>query len=102
MQLVGVIQVGVDANGNGVADLDPSRIYYLGQSLGDINGTTFLTVEPTNLDGVSVLGQRFDENMPLRDGVPLVVRLIIGNQSFGDTGGDSGADGASVGVHGPR
>jgi len=46
MQLVRVIEVGVDADGNGVADLDPSRIYYLGQSLGGIYGTTFLAVEP--------------------------------------------------------
>jgi hypothetical protein len=29
---------------------------------------------------VSVLGQRFDENMPLRDGVPLVVRLADGTE----------------------
>jgi dienelactone hydrolase len=122
MQLVRVIEVGVDADGNGVADLDPSRIYYLGQSLGGIYGTEFLAVEPdvhagvlnvagglggnnrlspifraavgtslasrtpsllngpgvTSLDGVSVLGRRFDENMPLRDGVPLVVRLADG------------------------
>src|SRR5262245_17381957 len=122
MQLVRVIEVGVDVSGDGVADLDPSRIYYLGQSLGGIYGTTFLAVEPsvhvgvltvaggvaegnrlspvfratvgtslaartpslltgpgvTTLDGVSVLGQRFDENLPLRDGVPLVVRLTDG------------------------
>ncbi len=124
MQLVRVIEVGVDADGNGVADLDPSRIYYLGQSLGGIYGTEFLAVEPsvrvgvlniagalggnnrlspifraavgaslvsrmpsllngpgvTSLDGVSVLGPRFDENMPLRDGVPLVVRLANGTE----------------------
>lgn len=125
MQLVRVIEAGVDADGNGVADLDPSRIYYLGQSLGGIYGTTFLAVEPdvhvgalnvagglggnnrlspifraavgaalgartpsllnspgvTSLDGVSVAGQqRFDENMPLRDGVPLVVRLTDGTE----------------------
>jgi dienelactone hydrolase len=124
MQLVRVIEVGVDADGNGAADLDPSRIYYLGQSLGGIYGTSFLAVEPsvhvgvlnvagglggnnrlspvfraavgaslaartpsllnapgvTSLDGVSVLGQRFDENMPLRDGVPLVVRLADGSE----------------------
>lgn len=124
MQLVRVIEVGMDADGNDVADLDPSRIYYLGQSLGGIYGTTFLAVEPcvhvgalnvagglggsnryspifraavaaslasrtpsllngpgvTTLDGVSVLGQRFDENLPLRGGVPLVVRLADGTE----------------------
>jgi hypothetical protein len=34
----------------------------------------------TSLDGVSVPGPRFDENMPLRDGVPLVVRLADGTE----------------------
>jgi hypothetical protein len=124
MQLVRVIEVGMDVEGDDLADLDPSRIYYLGQSLGGIYGTAFLAVEPsvhvgalnvaggpgielnrlspifraaagtslartpsllngpgiTSLDGVSVLGQRFDENMPLRDGVPLVVRLADGTE----------------------
>lgn len=125
MQLVRVIEVGMDVGGDGLADLDPSRIYYLGQSLGGIYGTAFLAVEPnvqvgvlnvaggsgidlnrlspvfraavgtslasrtpsllngpgvTSLDGVSVLGQRFDENLPLRDGVPLVVRLADGTE----------------------
>jgi hypothetical protein len=124
MQLVRVIEVGMDVGGDGVADLDPSRISYLGQSLGGIYGTEFLAVEPdvrvgalnvagglggnnrlspvfraavgaslvsrtpslvngpgvTSLDGVSVLGQRFDENLPLRDGVPLVARLADGTE----------------------
>jgi hypothetical protein len=124
MQLVRVIEVGVDADGNGAADLDASHIYYLGGSLGGIYGTTFLAVEPdvhvgalnvagglggsnryspvfraafgaslaartpsllngpgvTTLDGVSVLGPRFDENLPLRDGVPLTVRLADGTE----------------------
>src|SRR5205814_5915402 len=124
MQLVRVIEVGMDVSGDGLADLDPSRIYYLGQSLGGIYGTEFLAVEPsvhvgalnvagglggnnrlspifraavgaslvarvpsllnspgvTSIDGVSVLGQRFDENLPLRDGIPLVVRLADGTE----------------------
>jgi len=124
IQLVRVIEVGMDVSGDGLADLDPARIHYLGQSLGGIYGTEFLAVEPsvqvgvlnvaggsgidnnrlspifrgivgaslasrtpslvnspgiTSLDGVSVPGgQRFDENMPLRDDVPLVVRLQDG------------------------
>jgi hypothetical protein len=125
MQLVRVIEVGMDVSGDGGADLDPSRIYYLGQSLGGIYGTEFLAVEPsvnvgvlnvaggsgieyyrlspifrasvgaalasrmpsllngpgiTSLDGVSVPGPFFDENMPLRDGVPLIVRLADGTE----------------------
>jgi len=125
MQLVRVIEVGMDAHGDGLADLDSSRIYFLGQSLGGIYGTEFLAVEPsvhvgvlnvaggsgiesnrlspvfrasvgislasrtpsllngpgiTSLDGVSVPGPRFDENMPLRDGVALVVGLADGTE----------------------
>jgi hypothetical protein len=38
MQLVRVIEVGVDVDGDGVPDLDPSRIYYFGHSLGGFYG----------------------------------------------------------------
>ena len=34
MQLVRVIEVGMDVDGDGFSDLDPSRIYYFGHSLG--------------------------------------------------------------------
>ena len=34
MQLVRVIEAGVDIDGDGVTDLDPARIYYTGLSLG--------------------------------------------------------------------
>src|SRR6516225_6385587 len=125
MQLVRVIEVGMDVSGDGGTDLDPSRIYFLGQSLGGMYGTQFLAVEPdvhagvlnvpggsaiefrclstvfrasvgaslasrtpsllngpgiTSLDGVSVAGPFFDENMPLRDGVPLTVHLADGTE----------------------
>lgn len=46
MQLARVIEVGMDVNGDGLSDLDPSRIYYLGSSLGGGYGTVFLAVEP--------------------------------------------------------
>jgi hypothetical protein len=52
MQLVRVIQVGVDVDGNGVPDLDRRRIYYLGQSLGGSYGTALLAVEPDVRAGV--------------------------------------------------
>ena len=45
MQLVRVIQRGVDVDGTGGADLDAKRIYYTGQSFGGIYGTIFLGVE---------------------------------------------------------
>jgi hypothetical protein len=132
MQLVRVIEVGMDVDGDGdeVPDLDPSRITYFGWSFGANWGTTFLAVEPKvlvgalyalggpifenarlsplsrsgglgsallnlstsllNSPGISVLGGVnvssaltppplfFNENMPLRDGLPLDVGLTDG------------------------
>jgi dienelactone hydrolase len=52
MQLVRVIQVGVDVDGDGVTDLDASRIYYFGQSFGGIYGTKFIALEPDIQAGV--------------------------------------------------
>jgi acetyl esterase/lipase len=124
MQLVRVIEVGVDVHGDGSQDLDPSRIYYVGYSLGGLIGTSFLALEPsvqagvldvasgsrveatrlglrrsalgaalaartpsllntlgvTSIDGVAVTGPFFNENLPLRDGIPLTVRLADGTQ----------------------
>lgn len=126
MQLVRVIEAGMDVDGDGTPDLDPSRIYYFGLSLGGIYGTDFLAVEPSvragvcnvaggplvdifrlspsfrggyfgnllgnqlvsrhprltnppgvsSLNGVGLGAPYFDENMPLRDGIPLHVGLI--------------------------
>jgi dienelactone hydrolase len=122
MQLVRVIEVGMDVNGDGSQTLDPSHIYYLGFSLGGSLGTMLLSVEPgvragvfdvpggsridasrlgtrrsqvgslldsrapplrnspgvTSRDGVAVSAPFFNENMPLRDGTPLTVRLTDG------------------------
>ena len=52
MELVRAIQGGIDVNGDGLQDLDPSRIYYAGQSFGGIYGTIFLGVEPDVRAGV--------------------------------------------------
>jgi hypothetical protein len=46
MQLVRVIEVGMDVHGDGTRDLDPSRIYYFGQSLGGDYGAQMIAVEP--------------------------------------------------------
>jgi virulence factor lipase-like protein len=124
MQLVRVIEVGVDVDGDGSPDLDPSRIYYFGWSLGGNYGTVFLGVEPSvragaltvaggpitenrrlsPADGRAILGQAlasripslinapgitkrgdvslpapyFNENFPLRDGIPVRVQLADG------------------------
>lgn len=52
MQLVREIQVGVDVNGDGIPDLDASKIGYFGQSFGGIYGTTLMAVEPDIHAGV--------------------------------------------------
>ncbi len=45
MQLVRVIQTGMDVDSDGIADLDPARITYLGSSLGGSYGIPFQAVE---------------------------------------------------------
>ncbi len=52
MQLVRQIQVGIDVDGDNVADLDANRIYYAGQSFGGIYGTMFLGLEGAVKAGV--------------------------------------------------
>jgi hypothetical protein len=52
MQLVREIQVGMDVNGDGIPDLDASKIGYFGQSFGGIYGTTLMAVEPDIHAGV--------------------------------------------------
>ena len=52
MQLVRAIQGGIDADGDGLPDLDANRIYYAGQSFGGIYGTMFLGIEPDVRAGV--------------------------------------------------
>jgi hypothetical protein len=123
MQLVRVIEVGMDVDGDGFSDLDPSRIYYFGHSFGGEYGTIFLGVEPavrtgvltsaggtnigemllspsarpalgqslssrtpslinapgiTSLGGVAVDPPQFNENFPLRNGIPLRIGLTDG------------------------
>jgi hypothetical protein len=54
MQLVRVIEVGMDIDGDNVADIDPSRIYFVGASTGSMIGTIFLALEPSVPVGVLV------------------------------------------------
>jgi hypothetical protein len=62
MQLVRAIEGGMDVDGNGSVALDPSRIYFFGQSLGGICGTVFLGIEPDVRAGVvNVPGGSFEE-----------------------------------------
>jgi hypothetical protein len=52
MQLVKVLEGGVDVNGDGGPDLSTSRIYYAGQSFGGIYGVQLLGLEPDIRAGV--------------------------------------------------
>jgi hypothetical protein len=52
MELVKVLEAGVDVNGDGSPDLSTSRIYYAGQSFGGIYGTQLLGLEPDIRAGV--------------------------------------------------
>jgi hypothetical protein len=65
MQLVRVIEVGVDVDGDGVMDLDPSEIFYFGLSFGGgALGQLFMAVEPDVKVGVLAspagMNSRFD------------------------------------------
>ena len=46
LQLVRVIEVGMDVNGDASPDLDAKRIFYLGNSAGAMYGAIFLALEP--------------------------------------------------------
>jgi hypothetical protein len=52
MQLVRQVEVGMDIDGDGTADLNPQRIYYAGQSFGGIYGAMLLGIEPGIKAGV--------------------------------------------------
>ena len=52
MQLVRQVEVGIDIDGDGTADLNAERIYYAGQSFGGIYGTKLLGIEPNIKAGV--------------------------------------------------
>ncbi len=122
MQLVRVIQTGMDVDGDTeTEDLDPSRISFYGFSFGATYGMLFLALDPdlraaafagqgagidqwrltnraqlagslesrtppllnspgiTHLDGLERTATRFfNENMPLRNGVPMTARLADG------------------------
>jgi Bacterial virulence factor lipase N-terminal len=53
MQLVRVIEVGMDVDGDNVADIDPSRIYFVGASAGSMIGTIFMALDPSVPAGVA-------------------------------------------------
>jgi len=74
MQLVRVIEVGMDVDGDGQRDLDPFRIYLFGSSLGGGISTVFASVEPDVR--VGVLNVPFDP--PQAGGMSCVRRSNAG------------------------
>jgi hypothetical protein len=53
LQLVQVIKAGMDVDGDTIADIDPSRIYFIGASAGSMIGTIFLSLEPDVATGAA-------------------------------------------------
>jgi hypothetical protein len=95
VQLVRVIEAGMDVDGDGSADVDPSRIYYYGNSNGSMYGTLFLAIEPNVRTAVlAVSGGLSPEHgrfAPMRRGG-------LGNQMFNRTPrliGPTSANGAA-------
>jgi hypothetical protein len=56
MQLVRVLRQGLDLDGDGMPDLDASRIYYAGDSLGSLYGATLMAMEPAIRAAVFTVG----------------------------------------------
>ena len=79
-QLVRVIEVGMDVDGDGQHDLDPSRIFYFGQSFGANYGTVFLAVEPSVRAGVLTVAGDPLANRQLGAGRPALGTLLDSRQ----------------------
>jgi dienelactone hydrolase len=79
-QLVRVIEVGMDVDGDGQHDLDPSRIFYFGQSFGANYGTVFLAVEPSVRAGVLTVPGDPLANRQLGAGRPALGSLLDSRQ----------------------
>jgi hypothetical protein len=69
MQLVREIQVGMDIDGDSTPDLDATRIYYFGSSLGSVYGAPFVALDRGVRGGVfNVSGGTIVENRRLTRG----------------------------------
>jgi hypothetical protein len=75
MQLTRVIEVGVDVDGDAVADLDASRIYYYGFSYGADHGTMLAAIEPLVKAAVLTAGGGNIESFRV---APLGIRTAVG------------------------
>jgi hypothetical protein len=99
MQLVRTIQVGIDVDGDGVPDLDPSRVYYFGWSWGGMYGTSFLAVEPDIRAGVLTApgGPRTSRRLDTSDRPLLGSFLAARTPSLINAPGVTRIDGVSTG-----
>ena len=70
MQLVRVIEVGMDVDGDGSADLDPNRISYFGNSAGGMYGSMLLALEPSIYAARCIDRGRRDVSRNMDDGHP--------------------------------
>jgi hypothetical protein len=89
MQLVRVIQVGMDVDGDGQADLDSSRLYYFGASAGGNYGIDFIAVEagiraaapsfaggpPTEVRRLSPITRTSNEGLALQQQIPSLLNF---------------------------
>jgi hypothetical protein len=76
MQLARVIEMGMDIDGDAIADIDPTRIYYGSISAGSMIGTILLALDPSIPAGVLASAQGL-----VPDGVRLqpLRRPVLGN-----------------------
>jgi hypothetical protein len=96
IQLVRQIELGIDADGDGRPDLDASRISWLGQSGGTINGSMVLAFDPSVRLGVlNVAGGSITEQFRYSPGARVAVlgRSIAARvPSLINVGGPSGLE----------
>ncbi|HEX6730123.1 MAG TPA: hypothetical protein VF074_08940 [Pyrinomonadaceae bacterium] len=78
MQLVRVIEVGMDVDGDASSDVDPNRVYYMGFSNGSVYGSIFMALEPSVSPAVlNVPGGMFPEHGRTSvAGRPVVAELL--------------------------
>jgi hypothetical protein len=99
MQMVRVIQIGMDVDGDGSVDLDASRLYYVGWSQGSAAGVLFMAVEPDVRAAVFTAtgGPVVEARRSVGGGRPLVAGILAARQpSLLNSPGITGIEGVAV------